>query len=206
MQSKILAALFFSTLALAAPAPQETSDSYITNPEFDADSAAAALSSIPNSILTVLATAVPASWYADLADPASLSSINSEIEAGTMPAWYNQLPASVKAWATSAGELGLTDATTTASASASASATSAPSAATDSASTTSGSTGSVAVQTTAVSTSSVSTSTSTAASGSVSPSSTAASSTSTGGAPIATGSIAMSFAGAISLLGLVVAL
>jgi len=202
MQSKILAALFFSTLALAAPAPQETSDSYITNPEFDADSAAAALSSIPNSILTVLATAVPASWYADLADPASLSSINSEIEAGTMPAWYNQLPASVKAWATSAGELGLTDATTTASASA----TSAPSAATDSASTTSGSTGSVAVQTTAASTSSVSTSTSTAASGSVSPSSTAASSTSTGGAPIATGSIAMSFAGAISLLGLAVAL
>lgn len=202
MQSKILAALFFSTLALAAPAPQETSDSYITNPELDADSAAAALSSIPNSILTVLATAVPASWYADLADPASLSSINSEIEAGTMPAWYNQLPASVKAWATSAGELGMTDATTTASASA----TSAPSAATDSASTTSGSTGSVAVQTTAVSTSSVSTSTSTAASGSVSPSSTAASSTSTGGAPIATGSIAMSFAGAISLLGLAVAL
>lgn len=207
MQSKVLAALFFSTLALAAPAPQGTSDSTVTDgSDSDLGDAAAALSDVPSSILTVLETAIPASWYNDLANPASQSSMIAEIEAGTMPAWYNNLPASVKAWATSAGELGLTAATPTADSADSADSTSGSTGSaavqTTAASTASGSSGSAAMQTTAASTSSGST----AASGSASPSSKAASSTSTGGAPIATGSVAMSFAGAVGLLGLAIAL
>ena len=216
MQSKVLAALFFSTLALAAPAPQGTSDSTVTDgSDSDAgDAAEVALSDVPSSILTVLETAIPASWYNDLANPASQSSMIAEIEAGTMPAWYNNLPASVKAWATSAGELGLTAPTTTADSADSADSASGsngsaavqtPAASTSSGSgSASGSNASAAMQTTTASTSSGSTST--AASGSASPSSKAASSTSTGGAPIATGSVAMSLAGAVGLLGLAIAL
>lgn len=206
MQSKVLAALFFSTLALAAPAPQGTSDSTVTDGSDSdvGDAAAAAYSNVPSSILTVLETAIPASWYSDFANPASQSSIIADIEAGTMPAWYNKLPASVKAWATSADAFGLTAATPTADSADSADSTGSAAVQTAGASTASGSNGSAAMQTTAASTSSGSTST--AASGSASPSSMAASSTSTGGAPVATGSVAMSLAGAVGLLGLAIAL
>ncbi|KAJ5216325.1 uncharacterized protein N7498_002732 [Penicillium cinerascens] len=234
MQSKVVAALFFSTLALAAPAPQATSDSTVTDGSgFDLGDAADALSDVPSSILSVLETAIPASWYNDLADPASQSSMIAAMEAGTMPAWYNNLPASVKAWATSADEFGLADVTATAD---SADSTDSPSGSTGSAAvqTTAASTssasesasvasvsGSAAMQTTATSTSSASESASVASvsgsaamqttatstsSGSASASSKAASSTSTGGAPIATGSVAMSLAGAVGLLGLAIAL
>jgi hypothetical protein len=107
MQYKALATLFFAATALAAPADSTSTSS---SPEF-VDSSDLyddyyediyddIYEAVPSSILTVLATAIPATWYNDLLDPASRDSIVSEAMAGTYPAWYNSLPSSVKAWAT----------------------------------------------------------------------------------------------------------
>lgn len=180
MQYKFLITLLFSTLALAAPAPQ--SDSSVSNSS-ESDSSepnsAVALPSIPHSIYTVMVTAVPASWYEELQNPVSRSSMISEIQAGTMPAWYNRLPASVKAWASSAGGIGANLVAATATAPAGAG---------------SGS-GSQSLSTSTP----IATTTG-------SPSSTHSSSSSTGGAPVTTGGVAMSLAGAAGLLGLAIAL
>ncbi|KAJ5661768.1 uncharacterized protein N7477_009384 [Penicillium maclennaniae] len=211
MQYKVAAALFFSTLALAAPAPQETSSSSVTNTNSDSDSESpldAAVSNVPSSILTVLETAIPASWYENLANPTSESQMLAEIDAGTMPAWYNQLPASVKEWASTADLFDVAAATTAADADSTTTATANAMTAAEATST-----GAVmtntnsAAETTAASKKAESASASTStASGSSSASATATHSTSTGGAPIATGSVAMSLAGAAGLLGLVIAL
>lgn len=208
MQYKVAAALFFSTLALAAPAPQETGSA--SSMDAENDSAFEAAYNVPSSIMTVLETAIPASWYDELANPTSESKIISEIEAGTLPAWYNKLPASVKEWASTADLFNVAAATTAADADSTTTATANVKTAAEASSTGAAKTDSVA-ETTATSTKSksdsdsASASTSTASS-SASASATAASSTSTGGAPIATGSVAMSLAGAAGLLGLVIAL
>ncbi|KAJ5774092.1 hypothetical protein N7457_008988 [Penicillium paradoxum] len=83
-----------------------------TNPSLSIQTAASNetfdIGGVPDSILTVLATGVPASWYNNLMDPASLSSIMSEASASVYPDWYNALPSSVKAWVTAhrIGQLG----------------------------------------------------------------------------------------------------
>ncbi|KAJ5443713.1 GPI anchored hypothetical protein [Penicillium daleae] len=60
------------------------------------------LDSVPSFILSVLETAIPATWWSGITNPTSVSSFISQIEAVTMPAWCNSLPSSVKAWYTSA--------------------------------------------------------------------------------------------------------
>ena len=109
MQYKSLAALLLASAVLAAPSPDATataeSGSTETNPGADESAAAAAsalVADIPSSILSVIETAIPATWQADiLTNPAFLSSVASAAAAGTYPAWYSALPNSVKAWATS---------------------------------------------------------------------------------------------------------
>lgn len=203
MQLHVLAALFFSTLTLASPVAQESSIGTISSSGSDNPNP---IPDVPSSILTVVETAIPASWYEAILDPTSRSSIMSEIQAGTMPAWYNSLPASVKAWATSAGGFAnnFIGATPTADAAAGgnsgndATGTATPVA-------TAAITSGAKAQTTAASTSGSSAS-ETAASTSKSSSSPSSSTSTGGGAPIATGGVAMSFAGAAGLLGLALAL
>ncbi|CEJ54587.1 hypothetical protein PMG11_00891 [Penicillium brasilianum] len=196
MQFKILAALLFSATALAAP--QATGTSSSSSDESDL------LDSVPNSILTVIATAVPATWLSEYMDPVSRSSMMSEIAAGTLPAWYNSLPSSVKAWATSAF---LVDASATAVTGTDAATGTAVSVATatDSAGSSGSTTGSADSSSAAVS-SAISSATSAASSKAASASSAHASATSTGGASVATGGVALSMAGAAGILGLALAL
>ncbi|KAJ5443821.1 uncharacterized protein N7458_007693 [Penicillium daleae] len=186
MQFKLLAALLFSATALAAPQATGTSS--------DSMDAAALLASVPNSILTVIETAVPVSFLNDIMDPSSRSSLIAQIEAGTLPAWYSSLPNSVKAWATSAffnAEASATDAAASGAT------------ATGSGSTASGS----APSASAAVSSAVPSASAAASSNSASASSAAASATSSGGAaPVATGGVAMSMVGAAGILGLALAL
>ncbi|KAL1855133.1 hypothetical protein Plec18167_002119 [Paecilomyces lecythidis] len=106
---KILAVLFFAASALAVPAPDATatgeSIGIETNPDADASassSAAALIAQVPSSILAVMETAIPTSWQNEvITNPAFRSSVASAAAAGTYPAWFNDLPNSVKAWATS---------------------------------------------------------------------------------------------------------
>ncbi|GLI72363.1 hypothetical protein PoHVEF18_000535 [Penicillium ochrochloron] len=202
MQFKLISALLFAGTALAAPQGTSTSSSSSSSGD---DSIL--LDSVPSSILSVIATAIPATWLADIMDPASSASIMSEIDAGTMPAWYNNLPSSVKAWATSAYGFDVTatdsaNAATTTAAGAVATATGAA--------TTGSTTGSVESSSAAVSgavSSAVSSATSAASKAtSAAASSAHASATSTGGAPVATGGVAMSIMGAAGILGLALAL
>lgn len=194
MQYKALATLFLAATALAAPATEGSGD-------FDS-SDIDVLSNIPNSILTVLATAVPQSWYADLLDDSSRSSIISAAEAGTYPAWYNSLPSSVKAWATDYDNQLFGSSTVDSSATGTTSGSSSvveTGSSTSSRTTSSGSSTTASqTSTTAIETSSSSTSTT----ASSSPSSTE----STGGAPAATGHFAMGVAGAAGVLALALAL
>lgn len=208
MHLNLLAILSLTTLTLASPIAQDTQDA-------TASAIAIPIPSVPISILTVMETAIPASWYEEMFNSASRDSIISEIQAGTMPAWYNSLPASVKAWATSAGSDildGFFGATATATATGTGTAAGSGSGAANgndpthavtatpvaTAATTSGS------KTQTTKTSSGSSASETIAS--TSKSSTPSSSTSTGGAPIATVGIAMGFSGAAGLLGLALAL
>lgn len=169
---------------------------------------------IPSSILEVLVTAIPVSWYYDLMNPASQSSIISEASKGIYPDWYSALPTSVLAWASSAAAdgddflFGSATATVSATDSASASATSVTNARASSATiTTAPSKKTTAASKTGSAKASSEASSETASDAvSSSASVTPSTSLSTGGAAIATGSAAMSFAGAIGLLGLVVAL
>ncbi|KAJ5923451.1 hypothetical protein N7454_008696 [Penicillium verhagenii] len=198
MLFKTLAAILFltSAVALASPVPTDTPD------------ADATVDGIPNSILTVLETAIPDSWYSEIEDPASRSIIISQIEAGTYPAWYNALPSSVKAWASSDDNFAVNFAAVTTATDDGTSATENASPATTSAADTAATT---ATETKAVAGGSV-TSGSASASRAASASKTAAASThpstatSTGGAAVATAGVAMSFAGVAGLLGLAIAL
>jgi hypothetical protein len=198
MQFKLLATLLLSSTALASAydaamtASAVASSGSSTPVETNPDSSPLDIASIPYSILTALETAIPASWYNDLLEPKFRSSVESEIMAGTMPAWYNDLPQSVKAWASSEGGLinSLMGAEPT-SASVGAASSNAPA------------TG-VSAHNTAASTMSTAPATRTGASGTKK--SIPSSSTSTGGAPIATGGVAAGIAGVAGILGLALAL
>ncbi|KIW02268.1 uncharacterized protein PV09_06418 [Verruconis gallopava] len=56
------------------------------------------LPSAPSGVLQELLTGVPASVYADLANPTSRSSLQSEFKAGHTPAWYSSLPPDAKSY------------------------------------------------------------------------------------------------------------
>lgn len=220
MQFKLLAALLFGATALALPQATGTSSSSATDEE------TALLDSIPSSILTVMETAIPANWWSEIMDPSSRDSIISEIQAGTMPAWYNNLPSSVKAWATTAGANfaesllgGSAVATATGMATADANAatgTASVAIATATASGSSGlagSAGSSAAVSSLVSSAPSATTPKAGSASSAAPSAASsaassahASATSTGGAPVATGSVALSMAGVAGILGLALAL
>ncbi|CAL5867593.1 uncharacterized protein PFLUO_LOCUS1812 [Penicillium psychrofluorescens] len=210
MQFKILATLLLSSTALVSAndavmtASSGSSDSSETNP----DSSSMLIAAIPHSILTALETAIPTSWYTDIMQPKFRSSVESEIMAGTMPAWYNNLPQSVKAWASSEGGMinHLIGAEPTSApvgaASSNTPATGAP------AHNTASSTMSTAAATTTGkggsggSGGSGASGTTTSGTKKSSPSS----SVSTGGAPIATGGVAAGIAGVAGILGLALAL
>jgi hypothetical protein len=222
MQYKTLATLFFAATALAAPATDSTSDYsdlYDTSNSDDSYD----LADVPTSILTVLATAIPDSWYSDILDPSSRDSIISAAAAGTYPAWYNSLPSSVKAWATSnfddellgASSTVDSSATQTESAGSTASKTGSSSAietgsssgsssAAAGVSTTATQTSSNAAETSSSSTSDSSSDSSSSASASASAS--ASSSQSTGGAPAPTGGVAIGVASAAGILAFALAL
>ncbi|KAJ5895081.1 hypothetical protein N7495_006772 [Penicillium taxi] len=197
MQYKLLSTLLFIAPALASPVATETES---------ADSLDIDLG-VPSSILAVLETAIPESFFTQIEDPAYQSSLESDLAAGTYPAWYNSLPESVKAWATSYdSDLFGSDVTTTADNTA-ASTAAATATATGAASSSAVATG-TADSTAAASSDAATTGTTTGAttSGETATKSTASSSTSTGGAPAATAGVAMSFAGAAGLLGFALAL
>jgi hypothetical protein len=220
MQYKVLIPLFLAATALAAPAPDatgtsssyETSNDYDNNDSYDYDDIydygdSYGLADVPNSILTVMATAIPFSFYDDMLNPASRSAIISAAAAGTYPAWYNELPSSVKAWATSNFVDGALGASATATGSASETGSSAV-AASNTASQTASQTASSAVKTTSGS-SSASAPSNSASSSDVSSSSASASASplhSTGGAPAPTGGVTMGVAGAAGVLALALAL
>jgi hypothetical protein len=214
MQYKVLVPLFLAATALAAPAPDatgtsssyETSDDYANIDGYDYGDSYG-LADVPSSILTVLATAIPSSFYDDLLNPESRSAIISAAAAGTYPAWFNELPSSVKAWATSNFDDGALGASATATGSASETGSSAV-AASNTASQTASQTASSAVKTTSGS-SSTSAPSNSASSSDVSSSSASASASpvhSTGGAPAPTGGVAMGVAGAAGVLALALAL
>ncbi|KAJ5161505.1 hypothetical protein N7492_006897 [Penicillium capsulatum] len=52
----------------------------------------------PASIQSVLATAIPASYLSQMANPSAASSIYREIQHGHYPDWYKSLPGNVKDW------------------------------------------------------------------------------------------------------------
>lgn len=220
MQYKAFAALFFAATALAAPATDSSSDDYSDLYDTSSGDDSFDLDDVPTSILAVLATAIPDSFYNDLMDDSSRSSIVSAAAAGTYPAWYNSLPSSVKAWATSnfddeiAGASSTIDSfsTQTGSASNSVTATGSSTAVetgSSSASSSSDASSAAGVTTTSGQTSSAAQSTSSSDSSSDSSSSASASASpteSTGGAPAATGGVAMGVAGAAGMLALALAL
>lgn len=196
-----LAVLLFAVSALASPQPQITgsgeSSGSVTNPDADASASSAAsalVAAIPSSILTVMETAIPASWQEEiLTDPSFRSSVASAASAGTYPAWYNELPSSVKAWASSNFDAQVLGVSTTSQGVASE---------TGSNAVTTGATATQSVSNTSGSSSAVS-----SVSGSTSASSAAASSAkSTGGAPAPTSGVAMGVAGAAGVLALALAL
>ncbi|KAF4159621.1 hypothetical protein CNMCM6069_001264 [Aspergillus lentulus] len=92
MQFKSLATLLFAALAVANPAPAPQAG----------DDLNALMDSIPSSVLGVLMTAIPPSVISALTDPTQAAGIVQQIEQGQIPDWYNNLPDSVKAWASNA--------------------------------------------------------------------------------------------------------
>ncbi|KAJ5784491.1 uncharacterized protein N7503_009703 [Penicillium pulvis] len=205
MHLKTFVALLFLTPALASPVTSDDDDMakiQALAESLPVPASSATTTSVPNSILTVLETAIPASWYEEIMDASSRSALISEIEAGTLPAWYNSLPSSVKAWASAQGGFAenfvgattaaLDDTTTvkdatpaTASAINTATATTTQKKASSNSTATSGATSSSETSTASVSPSTA---------------------TSTGGAPVATAGVAMGFAGVAGLLGLAIVL
>ncbi|KAJ5764795.1 hypothetical protein N7520_004354 [Penicillium odoratum] len=197
--------LLVAASALASPEPQITGSGESirseTNPDADASASSAAsalVAAIPSSILTVMETAIPASWQDSLyhnkdeilTDPSFRSSVASAASAGTYPAWYNELPSSVKAWASSNFDAQVLGVSTTSQSVAS-------------------ETGSNAVSTSASAVSNASQITSSSASSaatSVSGSTSVSSAKSTGGAPAPTSGAAMGVAGAAGVLALALAL
>lgn len=205
MHFKTFVALLFLTPALASPVSSDDDD-YMAKIEALAESltlpaSTSTTTSVPNSILTVLETAIPASWYEEILDATSRSALISEIEAGTLPSWYNALPSSVKAWASAQGGfaenfVGVTTAALDDTATVE-----------DATPATASAINTAAATATQTKASSDSTATSGATSSQTSSASVSASTaTSTGGAPVATAGVAMGFAGVAGLLGLAIAL
>ncbi|KAL6231572.1 hypothetical protein BDW75DRAFT_38667 [Aspergillus navahoensis] len=72
-----------------------SSTSSSADSDSDSDSSSSSdgnLYGIPNSIVSEIASAVPSSVLADLANPTSLSSMYSEIQDGNYPAWATDIP------------------------------------------------------------------------------------------------------------------
>ncbi|KAJ9482526.1 hypothetical protein VN97_g10903 [Penicillium thymicola] len=91
MQYKSLAALLFTSMAMAAPA--DTSES--AGDSFS--------DIIPPSIAVVLATAVPSSFWAEATNTAVfLSQVEQGMVSNSWPTWYSSLPDSVKDYVTTA--------------------------------------------------------------------------------------------------------
>ncbi|KAL4912973.1 hypothetical protein BDW62DRAFT_193471 [Aspergillus aurantiobrunneus] len=68
----------------------------------------AGLEDIPNSVMTQLATAIPTSVLQELATPASIASLSSQVMEGNYPAWVTDLPDDAReyiesAWSEAAG-------------------------------------------------------------------------------------------------------
>ncbi|KAG2419334.1 hypothetical protein HFD88_004129 [Aspergillus terreus] len=197
MLCKTLATLLLAATALATPAPEvtATAESFGTESDNDAIASAASaadafLADIPDSILSVMETAVPTSWQMDiLTDPAFRASVASAAAEGSYPAWYNELPSSVKAWATSVGVQILEAGSSY-----------------QGASQTVSQTASNAALTTSAGSSHATASHSSSSSASASASTSASSSQSTGGAPAPTGGVAMAVAGGAGILALALAL
>ncbi|KAJ5461284.1 uncharacterized protein N7458_002836 [Penicillium daleae] len=209
MQYKALATLLFATAALAVPA----SDTTISPDDLLDDITMPIMTeTIPSGILSVIETAIPSTWYQALeTDSAFQSSVLNDILHSTYPAWYNSLPNSVKSWATAEGEAEFSALSSYFSGMPTVTPTSGSGSAGSSshASSTPLSTGhSSTSASTRLTLTSTATQTKTA-SGSGSSSSSASgsgTSTSTGGAPAATGGLAISLAGAAGVLGLAFAL
>ena len=201
---KTFVVFLFAASALASPQPQQTatvesSGSSVANSEGDAAASAAAseLAEIPSSILTVMETAIPASWQQEiLTDPSFRSSVVSAAAAGTYPAWFNELPNSVKSWASANFDGQVVGVTTTTQDVASETASTASMTATS---------GAPSVTNSAQTTSSGSSSVASSSSGSASASS-ASPAKSTGGAPAPSGGVTLGIAGAAGALVLALAL
>lgn len=225
MQSKMLAFLLFLAPALTSPVETASAenpsygdnslDFYDTSDSGTSyDQIVSEIAAIPSSILSVMETAIPATWYEDIMDPASRSSLISEIEAGTMPAWYNDLPSGVLAYATSLGAYvenlvsPTADATDAFDDNEAVFGTTAFTPMYTGISASSVGSSSLLIRTTsrASSTNASTASGTTSSTTSSAESSAPASSTSTGGAPIATGNMMVSIAGAAGILGLALAL
>lgn len=212
MQYKTLATLLFATAALAAPKPQDFSDSDYTDYSDYSD-----YDDIPTSIEAVISTAIPTTWLESFyTDEAFYSSEVAAMAKGDYPDWVSSMPSDARAWATSVLHEELSELTETdifASATDSGSfpmytptLTGATATATASGSVTH-LTGTKSSETTSTGTSDASTTTDSSESSSAGASSSAApSSSSTGGAPAATGSLAMGIAGAAGILGVALAL
>ncbi|KAB8071859.1 hypothetical protein BDV29DRAFT_178434 [Aspergillus leporis] len=201
--------LAFAATALASPAPEpsDPSELYDTN-TFEAGSLLLDYLDPPSSIRNILATAIPPSFYVDMLDPASSSSILNEVSAGNFPAWYSSLPSNVKAWATTAFEDKTLSGPATADSSISVTASSVVAVST-SANTSANPTGSNAVKTSQVPTSPAATARSTSDASSSSASASASNSQSTGGASGPNGGVVTGvagLAGAAGVLALVLAL
>ncbi|KAJ5636839.1 uncharacterized protein N7484_010152 [Penicillium longicatenatum] len=208
MQSKTLATLFL-LLAPALAKPQATSvasDSSGFESSGSESSGSDSLDttditsipSIPSDYVSVLETAVPTAWEYEMMNSASAAAVMSAAAEGIYPAWYNDLPASIKALVTSLGGfdevmVGETSSMTVAMSTSSIG----PSSGASMATTVVSSSGSTATETQVSAASSIASS---------AKSSSPASTSSTGGAPAATGGITMGVAGAAGLLGLALAL
>ncbi|KAE8348209.1 hypothetical protein BDV28DRAFT_144080 [Aspergillus coremiiformis] len=56
----------------------------------------------PSSIMSVLLTAIPPASLQQFADPSARSAMMSEVSAGHLPDWYNNLPSDVKSYVSTA--------------------------------------------------------------------------------------------------------
>ncbi|KAJ5794766.1 hypothetical protein N7457_001365 [Penicillium paradoxum] len=94
MQYKSLATLLFASMALAAPADKDNlAEDLNTEYEF------------PPSIIAVIATGVPTSFWAEVTNTADfLSQVEQGIVSDNWPTWYSSFPDSVKEYVTTAVE------------------------------------------------------------------------------------------------------
>lgn len=204
MQYKSLAALLFASMAVAAPAEVESRQ--------DSDSDDYGLG-IPNSILAVVATAVPSSFWAEATNSAALlSQVEQGIASNSWPSWYSSLPDSVKEYVTTAvaGEYPSFFSSVSAEATSSGASGSTTATATGTTTTDASSSGATTESTTVLTGSS----TSATATGSETASSSGSPSSTTSGAPESTSSddaaaatgVSLGLAGAAGILGLALAL